>query len=109
MEFILDFPLIRDILEQEHARARDEIRAWGVLRALESSQQRHDARIAAAPHVGTLACRADCTWCCCFTVDIRAAEVFRIQFKDLVDECVCRAVEHWAHARELSKRHFKVV
>src|SRR5258707_14049424 len=78
MEFTLDFPFIRDILEQEHARAGDEIRDLGVLRALESSQQRHDARIAAAPDVGTLACRAGCTWCCYFTVDVRAAEVFRI-------------------------------
>jgi hypothetical protein len=50
----------------------------GVLRALKSSQQRHYARIAAAPDVGTLACRAGCTWCCYFTVDVRAAEVFRI-------------------------------
>jgi Fe-S-cluster containining protein len=58
MEFTLEFPFIRDILEQEHARARDEIRDLGVLRALERSQQRHDARIAAAPDVGTLACRA---------------------------------------------------
>ena len=78
MEFTLDLPFIRDILEQEHARARDEIRNLGVLRALESSQRRHDARIAAAPDVGTLACRAGCTWCCYFTVDVRAAEVFRI-------------------------------
>ena len=78
MEFILDVPFIRDILEREHARARDEIRDLGVLRALESSQHRHDARIAAAPDVGTLACRAGCTWCCYFTVDVRAAEVFRI-------------------------------
>ena len=46
--------------------------------ALENSQHRHDARIAAAPDVGTLACRAGCTWCCYFTVDVRAAEVFRI-------------------------------
>ena len=78
MEFTLDLPFIRDILKQEHARARDEIRYLGVLRALESSQQRHDARIAAAPDVGTLACRAGCTWCCYFTVDVRAAEVFTI-------------------------------
>ena len=78
MEFTLDFPLIRGILEQEHARARDEIRNLGVLRALERSQRRHDARIAAAPDVGTLACRAGCTWCCYFTVDVRAAEVFRL-------------------------------
>ena len=78
MEFTLDFPFIRDILEQEHARARDEIRELGVFRALENSQQRHDVRIAAAADVGTLACRAGCTWCCYFTVDVRAAEVFRI-------------------------------
>ena len=78
MEFTLDLPFIRDILGQEHARARDEIRNLGVLRALESSQRRHDARIAAAPDVGTLACRAGCTWCCYFTVDVRAAEVFRL-------------------------------
>jgi Fe-S-cluster containining protein len=78
MEFTLDVPFIRGILEQEHALARDEIRDLGVLRALESSQRRHDARIAAAPDVGTLACRAGCTWCCYFTVDVRAAEVFRI-------------------------------
>ena len=78
MEFFLDFPLVRNILEQEHQRACDEIRDVGVLRALESSQPRHDARIAAAPDVGTLACRAGCSWCCYFTVDVRAAEVFRI-------------------------------
>jgi Fe-S-cluster containining protein len=78
MEFSLDIPLIRDILEQEQALARDEIRDLGVLRALVNSQQRHDVRIAAAPDVGTLACCAGCTWCCYFTVDVRAAEVFRI-------------------------------
>ena len=78
MEFTLDLPFIRDILEQEHARARDEIRNLGVLRALDSSQRRHDARIASAPDVGMLACRAGCTWCCYFTVDVRAAEVFRL-------------------------------
>jgi Fe-S-cluster containining protein len=78
MEFTLDFHLIRGILRQEHSRARDEIRAWGVLRALESSQPRHDARISAAPDAGTLACRSGCTWCCYFTVDVRAAETFRI-------------------------------
>lgn len=84
MEFTLDFPLIRGILEQERARARDEIGAFGVLRAFESSQQRHDARIAAAPDVGTLACRASCTWCCYFTVDVRAVEAFSIL--DFVEE-----------------------
>jgi Fe-S-cluster containining protein len=78
MEFFLDFSLIRDILKQESRRACGEVRNLGVLRALENSQQRHDARIAGAPDVGTLACRAGCTWCCYFTVDVRAAEVFRI-------------------------------
>jgi Fe-S-cluster containining protein len=78
MEFTLDFQLMRGILEQERARARDEIRSLGALRALASSQPRHDARIAAAPDVATLACREGCTWCCYFTVDVRAAEVFRI-------------------------------
>lgn len=78
MEFTLDFPLIRDVLKQERAQARDEIRQLGVFRALEATQQRHDARIAAAADVGTLACRAGCTWCCYFTVDVRPAEVFRI-------------------------------
>ena len=78
MEFFLDASLIRGILKQERRQARHEIRDLGVFRALENSQQRHDARIAAAPDVGTLACRAGCTWCCYFTVDVRAAEVFRI-------------------------------
>jgi Fe-S-cluster containining protein len=78
MEFSLDFPLIRGILEQERPQARDEILSSGVLHALENSQQRHDARLASAPDAGTLACRAGCTWCCHFTVDVRAAEVFRI-------------------------------
>jgi Fe-S-cluster containining protein len=78
MEFTLDFQLIRGILERERGQASDEIRASGALRALASSQERHDTRIAAAPDVATLACRAGCTWCCYFTVDVRAAEVFRI-------------------------------
>src|SRR5208282_5868132 len=78
MEFTLDVLLVRDILARERLRTRDEIRGSGVLRALESSQQRHDARIAAAADFGTLACRAGCTWCCYFTVDVRAVELFRI-------------------------------
>jgi Fe-S-cluster containining protein len=78
MEFTLDVALIRDILTQERALVDDEMRGSGVFRAFESSQRRHDARIAAAPDVGTLACRAGCSWCCHFTVDVRPAEVFRI-------------------------------
>lgn len=63
---------------EEQARARKEIREHGVLRAYENSRKRHDARIAAAPDVGTLDCRAGCTWCCHFSVDVRAVEVFSI-------------------------------
>jgi Fe-S-cluster containining protein len=78
MEFTLDLALVRGILTQEHASARAEISAMGVAQALERSQHRHDSRIASAPDVGTLACRAGCSWCCYFTVDVRAVEVFRI-------------------------------
>jgi Fe-S-cluster containining protein len=78
MEITLDLPFIRGILAQEYEHARDEIRTAGVLRAFENSQQRHDLRIASAPDVGTLACRAGCTWCCHFSVDVRAVEVFSI-------------------------------
>src|ERR1700753_2503820 len=78
MEIDLDLAFIQDILTQERATALAEIRDKGVLGALERSQARHDARIASAPDVGTLACRAGCTWCCFFTVDVRATEVFKI-------------------------------
>ena len=78
MEISLDLDFIRGVLAQEYQRAQDEIRTVGALRALEHSLQRHDARIASAPDVGTLACRAGCTWCCYFSVDVRAVEVFSI-------------------------------
>jgi len=78
MEIALDPAFIHGILAQEHASAREDLRALGALPALELSQHRHDLRIAAAPDVGTLACCAGCTWCCYFTVDVRAVEVFRI-------------------------------
>lgn len=78
MEIDLDIPFIRRILTQEVEQARDEIQRSGVWRAFENSQQRHDRQIASAPDVGTLACRAGCTWCCHFSVDVRAVEVFGI-------------------------------
>jgi Fe-S-cluster containining protein len=78
MEISLDVPFIRRILAQEVERARDEIQTVGVFRAFANSQQRHDERIASAPDVGTLACRSGCTWCCHFSVDVRAIEVFAI-------------------------------
>jgi Fe-S-cluster containining protein len=78
MEIPLDVPFIHNVLADEHLSAAQEIRTVGVMEALVRSQQRHDARIAAAPDVGTLACRAGCSWCCHFTVDVRPVEVFRI-------------------------------
>jgi Fe-S-cluster containining protein len=78
MEISLDLAFIRGVLAQEYQRAQDEIRTAGVLRAYENSQLRHDVRIASAPDVGTLACRAGCAWCCYFSVDIRAVEAFSI-------------------------------
>ncbi len=78
MEISLDLPFIRRVLTQEVERARAEIQELGVLRAFENSQQRHDQRIASAPDIGTLACRSGCTWCCHYSVDVRAVEVFAI-------------------------------
>lgn len=78
MEISLDDVYIQDIFTDEVGRASDDIHSLGVVHAYERSQSRHDARIAAAPDVGTLACRAGCSWCCYFSVDVRAVEVFRI-------------------------------
>ncbi|GFE90833.1 YkgJ family cysteine cluster protein [Steroidobacter agaridevorans] len=78
MEISLDVPFVLGVLAEEHSRAQDEIRDAGVVRAYENSRQRHDARIASAPDLSTLACRAGCTWCCHFSVDVRAVEVFSI-------------------------------
>ncbi len=78
MEFTLDIPLICSVLSEERAQVRDEIRTVGAVGALQHSLKRQDERIAGAPDVGTLACRAGCSWCCYFTVDVRAAEVFGI-------------------------------
>ncbi len=78
MEITLDIDFIRDIISREYERAREEIRSEGIMRAFERSQRRHDERVESSPDVGTLACRAGCTWCCHFSVDVRAVEVFRI-------------------------------
>ena len=78
MEISLDLEFIRGILKQERKRALGEIREEGVTRALEHSQPRHDSRLASAADAGALACRTGCSWCCHFTIDVRAAEVFRI-------------------------------
>lgn len=78
MEISLDLPFLRRILAREVEQARAEIQHVGIFRAFENSQRRHDERIASAPDVSTLACRAGCTWCCHFSVDVRAVEVFGI-------------------------------
>jgi Fe-S-cluster containining protein len=78
VEIFIDVAFVRGILTQETAHSRSQIGTMGALRALEASQMRHDARIAAAPDVGTLDCRAGCSWCCHFSVDVRAVEVFDI-------------------------------
>jgi Fe-S-cluster containining protein len=78
MEITLDIAFVRRVHAQEHELALAEIRDVGALQAYEHSQQRHDQAIASAPDVSTLACRAGCTWCCHFSVDVRAVEVFRI-------------------------------
>ena len=78
MEFLLDIALVRAILSQERQQARAEIQSGGAVRALARSQQRQDERIGAAADVDSLACGAGCSWCCYFTVDVRAVEVFKI-------------------------------
>jgi Fe-S-cluster containining protein len=78
MEIRIDEGLVRAILAEEREHARAELATDGVLRALKHSQRRHDARLASAPDAGTLDCRAGCAWCCHFSVDVRAVEVFAI-------------------------------
>jgi Fe-S-cluster containining protein len=78
MEITLDLDLLRALIRQERAQTSHDIVALGIQTALSRSLSRQDERIAAAPDVGTLACRAGCDWCCHFTVDVRPAEVFGI-------------------------------
>ena len=78
MEITLDLEFVRSILQGEYLRASQEISARGVQQAYEASHERHDARIASAPDAATLACRAGCSWCCYFSVDVRPVEVYRI-------------------------------
>jgi len=83
MEISLDSALVEGIVRDELAHAREELAHTGPMRALELSQQRHDARLAAAADTPTLACKDGCFWCCYFTVDARPVEVLRIaEFMD---------------------------
>lgn len=96
MEFTIDLSLVRRILREERTVLSNEIQDVGVLAAFECSQSRHDAQIAAAPDLETLACRSGCTWCCYFTVDVRAAEVFIIL--DYVDRTFSSATKDRVYA-----------
>lgn len=78
MEITVDEPLVRRIVADEMQQAGAEIERRGPIAAYESSRHRHDARLSAAPDVHTLACKNGCFWCCYFTVDVRAVEVFSI-------------------------------
>ena len=78
MEFEIDFAVVETITSQEYAQARVEIAEAGPIQALQQSLARHDQRLAAAADARTLACKAGCYWCCYFSVDVRAVEVFNI-------------------------------
>jgi Fe-S-cluster containining protein len=78
VEITIDEGLVRGIVAQETRQARAEIEQLGPVAAYESSRSRHDARLSAAPDAHTLACKNGCFWCCYFTVDVRAVEVFSI-------------------------------
>jgi Fe-S-cluster containining protein len=78
LEITVDEALVRGIIAQETAQAAAEIEQLGPIAAYESSRTRHDARLSAAPDAHTLACKNGCYWCCYFTVDVRAVEVFSI-------------------------------
>jgi Fe-S-cluster containining protein len=78
VEIEIDEALVRGIIAQETAQAAAEIEQLGPIAAYESSRARHDTRVSAAPDAHTLACKNGCYWCCYFTVDVRAVEVFSI-------------------------------
>jgi Fe-S-cluster containining protein len=78
VEITIDAGLVRGIIAQETEQARTEIEQLGPVAAYESSRRRHDERLSAAPDAHTLACKNGCYWCCYFTVDVRAVEVFSI-------------------------------
>jgi Fe-S-cluster containining protein len=78
MEFAIDFALVRKITAQEYEQARQEISELGVMAAYQRSRARHDERLANVPDATTLACKAGCSWCCHFSVDIRPVEAFSI-------------------------------
>ena len=78
MEIEIDEGLVRGIIATETAQAAAEIGQLGPIAAYERSRSRHDERVNTAADAHTLACKNGCYWCCYFTVDVRAVEVFSI-------------------------------
>jgi Fe-S-cluster containining protein len=78
MEFAIDFVTVRRIVADETRHAQTDMEALGALPAYQRSLQRHDARLANAADANTLACKAGCSWCCNFSVDVRPVEVLNI-------------------------------
>jgi len=78
MEFTIDFELVRRLAKSEYQLARQEITTLGIAEAFNNSLQRHDAQLAGASDNTTLACKAGCSWCCHFSIDIRPIEAFNI-------------------------------
>src|SRR5262249_4493889 len=78
VEILVDERLVGAIVAAELQQARTDIEQLGPIAAYENSRQRHDARLSAAAAAPTLACKSGCFWCCYFTVDVRAVEVFSI-------------------------------
>lgn len=78
MEFAIDFATVRRIVADESKQAHTDVNALGVLPAYRNSLQRHDTRLANAADAHTLACKAGCSWCCHFSVDVRPVEVLNI-------------------------------
>lgn len=78
MDIEIDIASIRALTAHEYDTTRTDIATIGVYEALGRSQERHDARLAAAPDASQLACKAGCFWCCYYSVDVRPVEVFRI-------------------------------
>jgi Fe-S-cluster containining protein len=78
LEITIDDRLVGEIVTRETQQARADLDRLGPVAAYESSRSRHDARLSAAADAHTLACKSGCYWCCYFTVDVRAVEVFSI-------------------------------
>ena len=71
MEFFIDLATVRNITRQEEKQAREDIARLGAIGAHQQSLRRLDKRLAQASDASTLACKAGCSWCCHFSVDIR--------------------------------------